>query len=82
MLRAMCGIQPKDIKRSINLMLMLGLNEIIDQMVMANSVCWHGNVLRREDGHILSRAFDLEIEGQRKKWRSKRTWKKQVEKKV
>ena len=36
-------------------------------------------MLRREDGHIIKRASDFEVEGQRKKGRSKRTWKKQVE---
>ena len=46
---------------------------------MANSVRWYGHVLRREDGHILRRALDFEVEGQRKKGRPKRTWKKQVE---
>ena len=46
---------------------------------MANSFHWYGHVLRREDGHVLRRASDFEVEGQRKKGRSKRTWKKQVE---
>ena len=41
-----------------------------------NCVRWHGNVLRREDGHVLKRA--LEVEGQREKGRPKRTWKKQA----
>ena len=36
-------------------------------------------MLRREDGHVLRRASDFEAEGQRKKGRPKRTWKKQVE---
>ena len=36
-------------------------------------------VLRKEDGHVLRRALHFEIEGQRKKGRPKRTWKKQVE---
>ena len=48
---------------------------------MANSVCWHGHVLRREDGHVLRREdghvlrreLDFEVEGQRKKGRPKRT---------
>ena len=43
---------------------------------MANSICWYGYVLRREDGHVLRRALDIEVEGQRKKWRPMRTWKK------
>ena len=46
---------------------------------MANSVCWYGHVLRREDGHILRRTLYFEVEGQRKKRRQKRTWKKQFE---
>ena len=46
---------------------------------MANSVHWHGHVLRREESDILGRALDFEVEGQRKKGRPKRTWKKQVE---
>ena len=51
----------------------------MDQLAMANSVCCYGHVLRREDGHILGRVLDFEVEGQRKKARLKRTWKKQVE---
>ena len=39
MVRAMCGVQLKDRKRSTDLMFMLGLNETIDQLTMANSVC-------------------------------------------
>ena len=48
-------------------MFMLGLNETIDQLAMANSVCWNGHVLRRKNGHVLRRGLDLEVEGQRKK---------------
>ena len=55
MVRAMCGLQLKDRKRSKHLVLMLGLNETIDQLAMANSVRWDGHVLRREDGHVLRR---------------------------
>ena len=58
---------------------MLGLKATVDQLAMANSVCWYGHVLRREDGHVLRRALDFEVEGQRKKGRSKRMWEKQVE---
>ena len=45
-------------------MLMLGLNEVISQLAMANSVCWCGHVLRRDDDHVLRRALDFEVEGQ------------------
>ena len=66
-------------ERSMDLMFMLSLNETIGQLAIANSVHLYGHVLRREDGHVLRRALDFEVEGQRKKGRPKRTWKKQVE---
>ena len=46
----------QDRKGSTDLMFMLGLNETIDQLAMANSVHWHGHVLRREHGHAVERA--------------------------
>ena len=59
---------------------MFALDKTINQSVnYANSVCWYGHVLRREDGLVSRRALDSEVEGQRKKWKPKRTWKKQVE---
>ena len=58
-------------------MFMLGLSETIDQLTMAK--IWYGHVLRREDVHVLRRALDFEVEGQRKKGKLIWTWKKQVE---
>ena len=58
-----------DWNKSTDFMFMLGLSESIDQLAMANSVHWY--VLRREDGHILRKALDFEVEGKRKKWRLK-----------
>ena len=72
-MRAMYGVQIKDRKRSMDFMFMLGLKETIDQLAMANRVRWYGDVLRREDGHVLRRAIDYEVDGQRKKGRPKRT---------
>ena len=46
-MRAMCGAQLKDRKRCDDLMFMLGLNETIDQLAMANSVHWYGHVFRK-----------------------------------
>ena len=57
-------------------MLMLGLNETMDQLAMAGSVCWYGHVLWREDGHVLRRAFDFWAVSRRK---NRLTWMKQVE---
>ena len=56
MVRALCGVQLKDIETSMDLMFMLGLNETIDQLAMVNSARWYGHVLRREDCHVLRRA--------------------------
>ena len=42
---------------------MLGLNETIDQLAMANSIRWYGHALRREDGYVLLRALYFEVEG-------------------
>ena len=69
MARAMCGVHVRNSKRSMDMMFMLGLNETIDQLAMTNSVCWYGDVLMIEDGHVLRRALYLEVEDQRKKGR-------------
>ena len=59
---------------------------VIIKGLMANSVRWSGHVLRREGGHVLRRegghvlrALEFEVEGQGKKGKPKRKWKKQVE---
>ena len=50
------------------------------QMAKANRVRWYGHVLRRDDGHVLRRTLEFEVEGMRKRGRPKKTWKTQVEK--
>ena len=69
MVMAMCRVQLKNRKRHKDLM--LGLNETIDLVAMASSVRWYGHVLRR--------ALDFEVDGQRKTGRLKRSWKREVE---
>ena len=59
MVTAMHGVQFKDRKRSKDMILMLGHNETIDQLAMANCVRWYGHVLSREDDHVLRRALDF-----------------------
>ena len=73
-MRAMCGVQLKYRKRSMELMLMLHLHETIYQLAIANSVHLYDHVLRR--------ALDFEFEGQRMKGRLKRTWKSRLRKNV
>ena len=67
MVRAMCGVQLKDRKRSTDLIFMLGLKETIDQLAMANGVYWDCHVLRGEDGHVFGRLLDLglKVKGRR-----------------
>ena len=44
---------------------MLGLKETVVQMANANRVRWYEHVLRRDDGHVLRKAF--EVKGKRTK---------------
>ena len=67
MVRSLSGVLVTYRRRSMD------LNETVDQLAMAKSVCWYGHVLRKEDGHVLRMAFHFEVEGQRKKGRLKRT---------
>ena len=71
LVRAMCGVQLKDSKRTIDLMYVVALSETIDQLTIENSVHWNGHVLRKEDGYVLRRALYFEVIGQRKKGRKK-----------
>ena len=66
-------------QRSTDLMFTVDLSETIDQLTMANCVRWYRHVLRREDGHVLRRALDFEVNGQSTTWRLKRRLNKQVE---
>ena len=61
---------------------MLGLNETMHQLAMANSVRWYAHVLRRVDGHVLRRTLHFDIDGQRNKGRPERTWRKQAEEEI
>ena len=74
----MCVVQLKDRKRTVDFILMLGLSETMDHLAMANSVCWYGRVLRREDGHVLRRALEVEVECYGRKWWLEMTWRRQV----
>ena len=76
----MCLVQLKYIKRATNLIFVL--NEAMDQLVMANSLCWYGHVWRRENGHVLRRELWFEVEGQKKLWKLKMTWESRLRKKA
>ena len=40
---------------------------------------WLAHVLRKENGDVVRNALEFNVEGQRKRGRPKRTWRKQVE---
>ena len=67
-----------DKKSTKELMQMLDLNETMDQLARANSVCWHGHVLRKDMNNFPRRALDLTVKGTRKTGRPKKTWLKAV----
>ena len=79
MVRAMCGQKVVDRKTTEEQMDMLGLKKTIDRFATANGVRRYGHVLRRDDDSVLRVALDLEVNGNRKRGRPKKTWKKQVE---
>ena len=59
---------------------MLGLKETVVQMAKANGVRWYGQVLRRDDGHVLKKALqEFKVKGKRKCGRPKKMWKMQVD---
>ena len=66
MVTAMCGVHLRYRKRAKDLMLMLGLNETIDWLVvMATRMCRHGH-MSRKDSHVFN-ASEFEVEGQGRK---------------
>ena len=48
MVRAMCEVQLKNFKISMDLIFMLDLNEATAQLAMTSSVRWYGHVVRRK----------------------------------
>ena len=74
MVRAMCGAQLMEKKRTEDLMEMLGLKET------EYRVRWYRYVLRKDDGHVLRKPLEFEVRGKRKPGQAKKTWKMQMEK--
>ena len=61
-----------------DLMQVLDLNETMDQLAKANSVCWFGHVLRKNKNNFLRRALDFKVKGTKKKAKPKKTGLKAV----
>ena len=57
-MRAMCGVQLKDRRTSLDVVLMLGFNGTMDLFVVTSSVRWYGHV--RSEG-VLRRTLEVEV---------------------
>ena len=69
-------------KKAKVMMLILGFNETIDSIEMACNVHSQSRALRRVDSHVLRRALDIELNGQRKKGRPNRHGRSKLRKEV
>ena len=66
MVRAMCGAKLIEKKRTEDLMEMMGLKETVVQMAKDNGVRWYGQVLSRDDRHVLRKVLEFEVKCERK----------------
>ena len=69
----MCGQKVVDRKRTEEQTDMLELKETIDRSAAGNGVGWYGYMLRRDDDSVLRAALDLEVSGNKKRGRPKKT---------
>ena len=51
------------IRKSNDLILMLGSNETVEHLAMASSIRGYGHVLNREDGHVFRRGLVFNVDG-------------------
>jgi len=61
---------------------MRGLRETVEKLAKASRVRWYGHVLRRDEDDAQRKALSIKLEGQRKKGRPRKTWRRQVEKAI
>ena len=73
-------VKLKDIKRSCELLSMLGLKEDMVTLVRRSRLRWYGQVLRRIEGEGIRRVLELEVEGETRRGRPNFGWREQVEK--
>ena len=66
MVIAMCGAKRMEKKKTGDLIEMLGLKVTMLQMAKANGLRWYGHVLRRDYRHVLRKALEFEVKGNRK----------------
>jgi len=79
MVRAMCGAKPMDKKNNDVLKNRLGLREPVKNLATASRVRLYGHVLGTVEDNALRKAPSFKVEGQRKRERPWKTWRRQVE---
>ena len=65
MLRLMCGVQLADGVSTTELMVRLGLDNNIIEVVRQGSLRWLGHVVRKEDDDSVKQAWRFKVEGSR-----------------
>ena len=61
---AICGVQLKNRITFKDVLLILGFRKPMILLAMESSVHSYGHVLSSEDGHVLRKALEFEVEGQ------------------
>ena len=79
MLRMMCGVQLADGVSTKELMVRLGLDGTIVEVVRQKSLRWLGHVVRKEDDDCVKQAWRFEVESSRGRGRPRLTWKGMME---
>ena len=80
MLRMMCGVQLADGVSTKELMVRLGLDNTIVEMVRQGSLRWLGHVVRKGDEDCVKQAWRFEVEDSRERGRPRLAWKDMMEK--
>ena len=73
-----CGVQLANCVNKKELMVRLGLDSMIVEVVRQGSLRWLGHVVRKEDDDCVKHAWRFEIEGSRGMRRPRLTWKRMM----
>ena len=79
MLRIMCGVQLVDDVSTRELMVRLGSDNNIIEVVRQGSLRWLGHVVRKEDDDCVKQAWRFEVEGSRERGKPRLAWKSMME---
>ena len=79
MLRMMCGVKLADGVSTKELVVRLGLDNTIVEVVRQESLRWLDHVVRKKDDDCVKQAWRFEVEGSRGRERPRLTWKEMKE---